>query len=103
LEIWLAASTPRRPRRLRYSLTLHGPDGRRLVGFDNAHAVPPLGSVFREQDAAHDHWHRWGRDPRRPYKFTDAAQPLTDFEKEVERVLAELGAGSDVIDDIGQF
>src|SRR2546430_10243740 len=28
-----------KPHRLDYSLTLHGPDGARLVGFDNAHPV----------------------------------------------------------------
>ena len=31
--------TSERPHGLNYSLTLHGPDGSRLVGFDNAHAV----------------------------------------------------------------
>ncbi|RCW78697.1 hypothetical protein C7476_1229 [Phyllobacterium bourgognense] len=31
--------TPQRPHGLRYSLTLHGPGGERLVGFDNAHAM----------------------------------------------------------------
>ena len=33
------ASTPERPHGLQYSLTLHGPDGSRLIGFDNAHSV----------------------------------------------------------------
>ncbi len=31
--------TERRPHGLAYSLSLHGPNGERLVGFDNAHAV----------------------------------------------------------------
>ena len=31
--------TPSRPHGLSYSLTLHAPDGTRLVGFDNAHPV----------------------------------------------------------------
>ena len=31
--------TAQRPHGLSYSLTLHAPDGARLVGFDNAHAV----------------------------------------------------------------
>ena len=31
--------TPQRPHGLSYSLTLHGSDGTRLVGFDNAHPV----------------------------------------------------------------
>lgn len=33
------ASTPERPHGLKYSLTLHGPDSSRLIGFDNAHPV----------------------------------------------------------------
>jgi hypothetical protein len=33
------ASTPERPHGLKYSLTLHGPDGNRLIGFDNAHPI----------------------------------------------------------------
>ncbi len=32
--------TPERPHGLNYSLTLHGEQGERLVGFDNAHPVP---------------------------------------------------------------
>jgi hypothetical protein len=31
--------TPERPHGLTYSLTLHAPDGARLVGFDNAHPL----------------------------------------------------------------
>jgi hypothetical protein len=30
---------PEKPHGLDYSLTLHGPNGERLVGFDNAHPV----------------------------------------------------------------
>ena len=36
-------STPDRPHGLNYSLTLHGPGGERLVGFDNAHSVRESG------------------------------------------------------------
>ena len=35
--------TPERPHGISYSLTLHAPDGARLVGFDNAH--PGEGTV----------------------------------------------------------
>src|SRR5690606_28441277 len=31
--------TPDKPHGLQYSMTLHGPEGKRLVGFDNAHPV----------------------------------------------------------------
>ena len=35
--------TAEKPHGLSYSLTLHGPDGARLVGFDNAHSIGPGG------------------------------------------------------------
>jgi hypothetical protein len=35
-----------RPNGIRYSLTLHAPDNTRLIGFDNAHGVKPVGSRF---------------------------------------------------------
>jgi hypothetical protein len=62
---------------LRYAL--HDPDGKRLVGFDNAHVAPPLGSRFRPAKEEHDHWDRSGDDPGRPYAFTTADQLLADF------------------------
>ena len=33
------AASPAKPHAIDYSLTLHGPNGERLVGFDNAHPV----------------------------------------------------------------
>jgi hypothetical protein len=57
-EVKRTRPTPERPHGLRYALTLHDPDGRRLVGFDNAHGVPRQGSRFRKPSVEHDHWHR---------------------------------------------
>jgi Family of unknown function (DUF6516) len=42
--------SPSRPHGLDYSLTLHGPDGKRLVGFDNAH---PAGGQKRGEPQDH--------------------------------------------------
>ncbi len=84
---------------LRYSFTLHGPDGSRLVGFDNAHAVPALGSRFKERAGEYDHWHRSETDTGRPYKFVDAEALIEDFFREVERVLTTHGVGSTVISE----
>jgi hypothetical protein len=61
-EIARVEPTPERPHGLRYAFTLHDPDGKRLVGFDNAHGAPPLGSRFRQAKGEHDHWHRSGDD-----------------------------------------
>lgn len=50
--------TTSRPHGLRYSFTLHDPDGNRLIGFDNAHNVPAKGSRHKPRPRAADHWHR---------------------------------------------
>lgn len=82
--------SPERPHGIGYSLTLHGADGERLVGFDNAH---PVASTRRRgkggTGSAHDHRHR--HDTVRPYAYTSAADLLADFWREVDAVLKERG------------
>jgi hypothetical protein len=73
-----------KPFGLDYSLTLHGPDGERLVGFDNAH---PVGR--RQHGSPQDHRHRLGT--VRPYGYRDAATLLADFWTQVDAVLKERG------------
>jgi Family of unknown function (DUF6516) len=89
--------TPARPHGLAYSFTLHAPDGTRLIGFDNAHVVQPIGSRFKASPEASDHWHRTEHDPGRPYKFRDAVTLIDDFFDEAERVLRERGIKMTVI------
>ena len=90
--------TPQKPHGLSYSFTLHDSDGKRLIGFDNAHAVKPPGSKFRKAAVEVDHWHRTENDAGRPYKFTSAEQLLDDFFAEVGRVLVERGIAETVIE-----
>lgn len=92
-EIARVKATSKRPHGLSYSFTLHTPDGTRLVGFDNAHDVPPSGSRFKSREEASDHWHRTEKDSGRPYMFKDAETLIDDFFDEVERVLGERGVG----------
>ena len=82
--------TPERPHGLSYSLTLHAPDGTRLVGFDNAHRVTDRRGPGSRRGSERDHRHRLGT--VRPYKYKDAAKLLEDFWKEVDRVLRERGS-----------
>ncbi len=98
-EIRRVRKTTARPHGLRYSLTLHDPDGTRLVGFDNAHTVRPRGSQFSPRPKAADHWHRTESDEGRPYEFRDAATLIEDFMNEVERVLTERGVPVSVVAD----
>ena len=78
--------TPAKPQGLDYSLTMHAPDGERLVGFDNAHQVE--GRRRSEQD----HKHRLRT--VRPYAYRDAAALVADFWAEVEAVMREKGVWS---------
>jgi len=90
-EIRRGEPTEERPHGLSYSFTLHGPDSKRLMGFDNAHAAPKPPRRHRKRAKATDHWHRTETDPGRPYAFKDAATLIDDFFDEVERVLKERG------------
>ena len=98
-EIRRVVTEEKRPHGLKYSLTLHAPDGTRLIGFDNAHAVSPRGSRLKRRTAAVDHWHRTAADPGRRYVFKDAETLIEDFFDEVERVLSERGVPFEVVAD----
>lgn len=65
------------PQGIKYSLTLHSPDGARILGYDNAHVIP--GYKF---DLPFDHLHRGTRIVR--YSYQNAEQLLTDFFNDVE-------------------
>ncbi len=82
-------SSIERPHGLSYSLTLHSSNGDRLVGFDNAHAVPSGGGRSRRNTTAHDHRH--GQRAPKPYDYHDAAPLLRDFWHEVDAVLKQKG------------
>ena len=82
-------ATEGRPHGLVYSLSLHGPDGGRLVGFDHAHAVRVRTGPSGRKRGAQDHRHR--QSTVRPYDYRDAASLLVDFWSEVEAVLRERG------------
>jgi hypothetical protein len=82
-------STAERPHGLNYSLTLHGPSGNRLVGFDDAHPVRQSHGPGGKSRGAVDHKHRM--ETVRPYRFKDAATLLEDFWAEVDKLLKEKG------------
>src|SRR2546422_5755455 len=77
-DVKLVAATAERPHGLAYSLTLHAPDGKRLIGFDNAHAVRTRrGPAGKRGRRAHDHKHRL--QTIRPYHYLDAVTLLEAF------------------------
>jgi hypothetical protein len=98
-EIRRVKPTKVRPHELRYSLTLHAPGGKRLVGFDNAHPVRATRSHAGKRTVVADHWHRSSADSGRPYRFESAEKLIDDFFDEIERVLTARGVPFDVVAD----
>ena len=92
MEVASVPVTAERPHGIRYSLTLHAPDNTRLIGFDNAHGVKPVGSRFMHAGKrfAYDHRHRHASDEGVLYEFDTAYQLVSDFYAEVDRVLKEI-------------
>jgi hypothetical protein len=91
IEVWRINPTPEAQHGIRYSLTLHEPNGKRILGYDNAHAVrPPKKFKYAGRILAYDHKHRHSTDKGIPYEFKDAQQLLTDFFLDVDRVLKEV-------------
>ncbi len=91
LEAWQVDVSKEIPHGIRYSLTLHEPYGKRILGYDNAHAVkPPKKFKYAGRIMAYDHKHRHVSDKGVPYEFKDAQQLLNDFFADVDRVLLEV-------------
>ena len=88
-DVKRVASSAERPHGLKYSLTLHDPKNRRIVGFDNAHEIAIGSGPGKKKNTEWDHKHRFRT--IKPYDYADAASLLTDFWEEVEGVLKELG------------
>ena len=98
-EVRTVEKSERVPHGIAYALTLHDPNGTRLMGFDNAHPVAHQGSAFVPAARQADHWHRTAQDAGRPYLFVSAVQLLDDFFDAVERTLEGLGVAFEIVAD----
>jgi hypothetical protein len=80
IQAWQVEACARIPHGIRYSLTLHEPYGKRILGYDNAHCVkPPKKFKYAGDRLPYDHKHRHSQDKGVPYEFRDAYQLLVDF------------------------
>lgn len=86
-EVRRVAPSTQLPHGIRYSLTLHNHDNKRVLGFDNAHAIKPARKRFGARKTTWDHKHR--RDDIAAYEFETPGQLLEDFWREAERVMSE--------------
>jgi len=93
MEVRRVTVSSERPNGIRYSLSLHAPDGTRLLGFDNAHGgIKPEGARFLHagKKYPYDHRHRHANDVGVLYQFDTAYKLISDFYAEVDRVLKEV-------------
>jgi hypothetical protein len=90
VEVRACGRSPQVPHGVSYSLTLHDRYGKRVLGFDNAHAPPKRGKRFAARRVEYDHWHPDGRSIE-VYEYTDAGQLLQDFFTAVDLMLKSLG------------
>lgn len=91
IDAWLVDVSKDIPHGIRYSLTLHEPYGKRLLGYDNAHAIkPPKKFKYAGRILAFDHKHRHPTDQGVPYEFKDVQQLINDFFADVDRILLEV-------------
>ncbi|MFV2059612.1 MAG: DUF6516 family protein, partial [Gammaproteobacteria bacterium] len=78
------------PHGIKYCLTLHDQMGKRLLGFDNAHPVKLRSQGrFSGRRIIYDHIHTVSNNQVEPYIFESAEQLITDFFREVDKVLTK--------------
>ena len=68
-------------------LTLHDKSNRRILGFDNAHAMKPLRKRYRARKVTWDHRHK--TEKISSYEYESASRLLEDFWLEVEQMLGK--------------
>jgi len=90
IEAWKVKPNKKIPHGISYNLTLHNNHNKRIMGFDNAHAVKSKKKgKFKGRIVAFDHLHESSIDKGTPYAFSSAEQLLSDFFTEVNRILKE--------------
>lgn len=86
-EVYRVEPTEQIPHGISYSLTLHDKNNRRVIGFDNAHAVKPKRKKYGARKMTWDHKHQ--QETVFSYEFESAGQLLVDFWEAVETYLGE--------------
>lgn len=88
IEAYLVTPSKERPHGISYNLTLHDNYNKRILGFDNAHAVQS-GKKYKGRTIKYDHMHKNHLDKGTPYEFKDAHQLLNDFFEQVNRIIKD--------------
>ncbi len=85
-EVKRITSTPEIPHGIRYNLTLHDKSNRRVLGFDNAHAVKPKRRKHGARRLIWDHEHH--KELVEPYEFESPVQLMEGFWKAVDEIMS---------------
>jgi hypothetical protein len=72
------------PHGIKYSLTLHDKQNVRIIGYDNAHAIPKS-KKYSARRVVWDHKHE--REIVKAYEFESAGQLMDDFWRDVNRII----------------
>jgi len=83
-EVCQVKATPELPHGIEYSLTYHDRHNRRILGFDNAHAVQSGRRGYRGRRVEYDHQHVHPKDKGAPYDFGSPEQLLMDFWRAID-------------------
>lgn len=73
------------PHGIKYSLTLHNKDNKRVLGYDNAHAVKPRRKNYSGNISTWDHKHKM--DIVIAYEFQGPGKLVEDFWADVNKLL----------------
>ena len=84
-EVKMVDPSDKIPHGIKYSLTLHDRNNRRILGYDNAHEVKPNKKKFGAKKTEWDHKHE--KNKIKIYEFESAGQLLEDFWCHVNKVL----------------
>ena len=90
-EVKLIEPSHARPHGIKYSLSLHDRSNKRMMGFDNAHAIEYGRKTNVAPKRVYDHWHRDESDNGKPYDYKNAGKLMEDFWKEVNKIIKNLG------------
>ncbi|PCF94094.1 hypothetical protein CPA45_19145 [Vreelandella nigrificans] len=85
-EAWRVNPNEQIPHGVKYSITLHDKHNKRILGYDNAHAIKPKRRNFAAKKKTWDHKHKM--ENVEDYEFESAGKLLEDFWNEVENILA---------------
>ncbi|KUJ86536.1 MAG: hypothetical protein XD36_3033 [Halomonas sp. 54_146] len=83
-EAWKVVPSEQIPHGVRYSLTLHDKYNKRIIGYDNAHAIKPKRSNFAAKKKTWDHKHKMEK--VEDYEFESAGKLMEDFWVDVEAI-----------------